>query len=96
MSLLDRVSSGHSRISRTTEQTDFRPSASIKCTLFNTVDRALHGDAQYYSASMAGCEVLYVLAILCSLGFEQKRKPAPAKEDSACIKWGNSVIGSPS
>ena len=49
-------------------------------------------EAEYYSASAAGCEVLYLRA-LRRLGFGQK-KPTPIDEDNtACIKWGNNVIG---
>ena len=51
-------------------------------------------EAKYYSASMAGCEVLYLRALLHRLGFAQK-KPTPVYEDNtACIEWGNNVIGS--
>jgi len=50
-------------------------------------------EAEYYSASAAGCEVLYLRALLDSLGFKQK-KPTPIYEDNtACIEWGNNVIG---
>ena len=50
-------------------------------------------EAEYYSASMAGCEVLYLRALLHRLGFAQK-KPTPVYEDNtACIEWGNNVIG---
>ena len=51
------------------------------------------GEAQHYSASAAGCEVLYLRALLRRLGFGQK-KPTPIYEDNtACIEWGNNVIG---
>ena len=50
-------------------------------------------EAEYYSASAAGCEVLYLRALLRRLGFGQK-KPTPIYEDNmACIEWGNNVIG---
>jgi hypothetical protein len=50
-------------------------------------------EAEYYSASMAGCEVLYLRDLLHSLGFTQKR-PTPIYEDNtACIELGNNVIG---
>ena len=50
-------------------------------------------EAEYYSASAAGCEVLYLRDLLCRLGFGQ-RKPTPIYEDNtACIEWGNNVIG---
>ena len=47
-------------------------------------------EAEYYSASAAGCEVLLDLQ---RLGFGQK-KPTPIYEDNTvCIEWGNNVIG---
>ena len=50
-------------------------------------------EAEYFSALMAGWEVLYLLALLHRLGFAQK-KPTPVYEDNtACIEWGNNVIG---
>ena len=50
-------------------------------------------EAEYYSASTAGCEVLYLRDLLRRLGFGQK-KPTPGYEDNAaCIEWGNNVIG---
>jgi hypothetical protein len=50
-------------------------------------------EAEYYSASAAGCEVLYLLALLDRLGYKQK-KPTPIYEDNtACIEWGNNDIG---
>ncbi len=49
-------------------------------------------EAEYYSASMAGCEVLYLRNLLHRLGFTQKRH-TPMYEDTACIEWGNNVIG---
>ena len=50
-------------------------------------------EAKYYSASLAGCEDLYLRDLLHSLGFTQKR-PTPIYEDNtACIEWGNNVIG---
>ena len=55
-----------------------------KTTAFSTAE------AEYYSASAAGCEVLYLRALLHRLGFGQ-RKPTPIFEDNlntACIEWG--------
>ncbi len=50
-------------------------------------------EAEYYSAPAAGCEVLYLRTLLDSLGFKQK-KPTPIYEDNtACILWGNNIIG---
>jgi hypothetical protein len=50
-------------------------------------------EAEYYSASTAATEVLYLRLLLKNLGFAQER-PTPVYEDnSACIEWGNNVIG---
>ncbi len=50
-------------------------------------------EAKYYSALAAGCEVLYPRALLDHFGFKQKN-PTPIYEDNtACIEWGNNVIG---
>jgi hypothetical protein len=60
-----------------------------KTTALSTVE------TEYYSASMpvAGCEVLYLSDPLHCLGFTQTR-PTPIFEDNtACIEWGNNVIG---
>ena len=50
-------------------------------------------EAGYYSASTAATEVLYLRFLLDGLGFTQAL-PTPIHEDnSACIEWGNNVIG---
>ena len=50
-------------------------------------------EAEYYSASTAATEVLYLRFLLDGLGIAQAR-PTPVHEDnSACIEWGNNVIG---
>jgi hypothetical protein len=50
-------------------------------------------EAEYYSASTAVMEVLYLRYLLERLDFAQQ-KPTPVYEDnSACIEWGNNVIG---
>ena len=49
-------------------------------------------EAEYYSASTAATEVLYLRFLLDGLGFAQAR-PTPIHEDnSACIEWGNTVM----
>ncbi len=49
-------------------------------------------EAEYYSASTVGTEILYLRA-LERLGIAQKA-PTPVYEDNtACIEWGNNVIG---
>ncbi len=50
-------------------------------------------EAEYYSASTAAMELLYLRYLLERLDFAQQ-KPTPVYEDnSACIEWGNNVIG---
>jgi len=50
-------------------------------------------EAEHYSASTAGTEILYLRALLERLGIAQK-EPTPVYEDNtACIEWGNNVIG---
>jgi hypothetical protein len=49
-------------------------------------------EAEYYSASTAGTEILYLRALLERLGIAQKA-PTPVYEDNtASIEWGNNVI----
>ena len=53
-------------------------------------------EAEYYSASMAGCEVLYQMflrALLHRLGFAQKKPTLVYEDNTACIEWDNNVIG---
>ncbi len=50
-------------------------------------------EAEYYSASTTNTEILYLRALLERLGIAQK-EPTPVYEDNtACIEWGNNVIG---
>ena len=49
-------------------------------------------EAEYYSASTAATEVIYLRFLLDGLGFAQAQ-PTPIHENnSACIEWGNNVI----
>jgi hypothetical protein len=48
--------------------------------------------AEYYSALAAGCEVLYLQALLDSLGFIQMKPNTIYEDNIACIEWGNTVI----
>jgi hypothetical protein len=50
-------------------------------------------EAEYYSASAAGCEVLYLRTLLNCLGFKQKKPTQIYADNTACIEWGNNVIG---
>jgi hypothetical protein len=50
-------------------------------------------EAEYYAASTAATEVLYLRNLIDRMGFAQ-RGPTPVYEDNtACIEWGNNVIG---
>jgi hypothetical protein len=50
-------------------------------------------EAEYYSASTAGTEILNLRALLERLGIAQK-VPTPVYEDNTtCIEWGNNIIG---
>ena len=50
-------------------------------------------EAEYYSASTAATEVLYLRNLLENMGFAQPA-PTPMYEDNtACIEWGNHIIG---
>jgi len=50
-------------------------------------------EAEYYSASTAATEVIYLRNLLENMGLAQK-SPTPVYEDNtACIEWGNHVIG---
>jgi hypothetical protein len=42
---------------------------------------------------MAGCEVLYLRDLLHRLGFSQKKATPVYEDNTACIEWGNNVIG---
>ncbi len=54
---------------------------------------AIDGRSEYYSASTAATEVLYLRNLLERMGFAQP-EPTPVYEDNtACIEWGNNVIG---
>ena len=50
-------------------------------------------EAEYYSALMAGCEVLYLRALLHSLGFAQKKPTQVYEDNTACIEWRNNIVG---
>jgi hypothetical protein len=50
-------------------------------------------EAEYYAASRAAVEVIYLRYLLSAMGFAPTGY-APVNEDStACIKWSNNVIG---
>ncbi len=50
-------------------------------------------EAEYYPASTAATEFLYIRNLLENISFAEQ-KPIPVYEDNtACIEWGNNVIG---
>ena len=50
-------------------------------------------EAEYYSASTAGVDVLYLRNLLERLGFAQGNPTQVFEDNTACIEWGNNVIG---
>ncbi len=53
------------------------------------------GEAEYYSASTAATEVLYLrnLPGLENMGFAQRDSGPVYEDNTACIEWGNHIIG---
>jgi hypothetical protein len=50
-------------------------------------------EAEYYAASTEATDALYLRNLLETMGFAQPG-PTPVYEDNtACIEWGNHVIG---
>ncbi len=63
--------------------------------LQNAEDSAsVHGRGEYYSASTAGSDVLYLRKLLDQLGFTvTQQSSTPVYEDNtACIEWGNIIV----
>ncbi len=54
---------------------------------------SLHCRGQVLSASTAGTEILYLRALLERLGIAQKAPTPVYKDNTACIEWGNDVLG---
>ena len=50
-------------------------------------------EAEYYSASAAATEVIYLRNLLENMGFAQKSPTQVYEDNTACIEWGNHVIG---
>ena len=49
--------------------------------------------AEYYSASLGGAEVIYLRQLLRDMGFEPKTPTLVYEDNTACIEWTNPVIG---
>jgi hypothetical protein len=50
-------------------------------------------EAEYYSASTAATEILYLRNLLENMGFSQQAPTSVYEDNTACIEWGNNVIG---
>jgi hypothetical protein len=50
-------------------------------------------EAEYYSASTAASEVLYLRKLLEHMGFVQASPTLVYEDNTACIEWDNNVIG---
>ena len=50
-------------------------------------------EAEYYSASTAATEVLYLRNLLERMGFAQTQPTSVYEDNTACIEWGNNDIG---
>ena len=50
-------------------------------------------EAEYYSASSAAVEVIYLRYLLKNMGFAPKKWTPVYEDNNACIEWGNNVIG---
>ena len=50
-------------------------------------------EAEYYSASTAAVEVIYLRYLLRSMGFAPKKWTPVYEDNNACIEWGNNIIG---
>jgi hypothetical protein len=50
-------------------------------------------EAEYYSASTAAVEVIYLRYLLRSMGFAPKSWTPVYEDNNACIEWSNNIIG---
>ena len=50
-------------------------------------------EAEYYSASRAAVEVIYLRYLLSSMGFSPEGYTPVYEDNNACIEWGNNIIG---
>lgn len=50
-------------------------------------------EAEYYAASEMGIEILYLRNLLGNMGFTQKPDTPVYEDNTACIEWGNHIIG---
>ena len=50
-------------------------------------------EAEYYAASEMAIKVLYLHNLLANMGFAEQPNTPVYEDNTACIKWGNHVIG---
>ena len=50
-------------------------------------------EAEYYAASMAAVEVIYLRSLLKNMGFAPEGYTPVYEDNNACIEWSNNVIG---
>jgi hypothetical protein len=50
-------------------------------------------EAEYYSASSAAIEVIYLRYLLQNMGFAPKQWTPVYEDNNACIEWGNNIVG---
>ncbi len=50
-------------------------------------------EAEYYVALEMAIEIIYLRNLLENMGFSEKLDTPVYEDNTACIKWGNNVIG---
>ena len=50
-------------------------------------------EAEYYAASEMAIEVIYLRNLLANMGFPKEPNTPVYEDNTACIEWGNHVIG---
>ena len=50
-------------------------------------------EAEYYAASEMAFEIIYLHNLLSNMGFPEKPNTPEYEDNTACIEWGNHVIG---
>ena len=50
-------------------------------------------EAEYYAASEMAIEVIYFSNLLANMGFPEEPNTPVYEDNTACIEWGNHVIG---
>ena len=50
-------------------------------------------EAEYYAASNMAIEIIYLRNLLSNMGFPEEPNTPVYEDNTACIEWGNHVIG---